>query len=156
MNKKIIFILCLSASLFNLQSAENINGYSNTESEEELLALTKQAEQFLALSIKAEQRLKSIQDGSPDGQPTIFDTIQGLMESTTIGSSAVRKEHKAEIKKHLKGSGCFTCGATNEVKFCGRCKAIMFCSKKCQKITWENGHKEECSKIALMMKEYNF
>jgi len=149
MNKKTIFILCLSTSLFNLQSAENIK-------HDFIRAHPELAKQFLALTGQVEQALKSAEDSFPkDGPPTPFYMIQALIKAYEVGPPEIRERNKIALKKQLKKFGCFTCRA-NTAKFCGGCEAIMFCSKECQKIAWKDHHKKECPQIALMMKEHNF
>ncbi|MCF8298917.1 MAG: zinc finger MYND domain-containing protein [Saprospiraceae bacterium] len=148
MNKKTIFIFCLSASLFNLQSAENIKRdfiSKHPELEKEFLALTGQIEQVL----------NSAEDNFPDGKPTPFYMIQAFIKASEVGPLEIREGNKIALKKQLKKFGCFTCKA-NTAKFCGECKAIMFCSTECQRIAWKDHHKKECPQIALMMKEHNF
>jgi len=34
------------------------------------------------------------------------------------------------------------------MKNCASCKAIIYCSKECQKESWRKGHKETCAKIS--------
>lgn len=44
---------------------------------------------------------------------------------------------------------CANCGSTTHLKECMRCKAVVYCSKECQKAHWkaENGHKSTCNVI---------
>jgi hypothetical protein len=45
---------------------------------------------------------------------------------------------------HLQHNG------TQQVKLrgCAGCKAAMYCSARCQKIAWDSGHREDCSRFA--------
>ena len=149
MNKKTIFILCLSTSLFNLESSQK-------EKNDLIREHPQLAEQFLALTEQAVQVTQSAEDNFPDGQPTFFYMVQAFIKITEIGPPEIRERNKIAIKKQLKTFGCFTCRKKDEVKFCGGCKTIMFCSKECQATGWKDHHKKECPKIALMMKEHSF
>uniref|UniRef100_A0A7S3PTL4 MYND-type domain-containing protein n=1 Tax=Chaetoceros debilis TaxID=122233 RepID=A0A7S3PTL4_9STRA len=40
---------------------------------------------------------------------------------------------------------CYICKATFHVKKCTRCKEVSYCSVRCQKEHWRNGHKEVCT-----------
>lgn len=43
---------------------------------------------------------------------------------------------------------CFQCGKGNdnsvELRLCGGCKVVRFCSRKCQKLSWKQEHGKEC------------
>lgn len=40
---------------------------------------------------------------------------------------------------------CDECGAIAELSACARCHTVAFCSRRCQKRNWKNGHKEVCT-----------
>ena len=42
------------------------------------------------------------------------------------------------------GSDCCVCGATGASKLCGKCRQAKYCSSKCQRRHWTDGHKECC------------
>lgn len=46
---------------------------------------------------------------------------------------------------------CFHCKKAllqcAELRWCSRCKAVMYCSKKCQKKSWSKGHRVQCSRV---------
>lgn len=49
---------------------------------------------------------------------------------------------------------CSTCFKQNyDVRECSRCKAVAYCSKKCQTNDWQAGHKKECKKLAIQNKK---
>ncbi|KAM2323228.1 hypothetical protein PS1_020067 [Malus domestica] len=43
----------------------------------------------------------------------------------------------------IKGSYCVVCYCPTTTR-CARCKAVRYCSAKCQIVHWRQGHKEEC------------
>jgi tetratricopeptide (TPR) repeat protein len=43
------------------------------------------------------------------------------------------------------GAICNHCGGGGATMRCGRCKAVKYCSGKCQKAHWKAGHKSECA-----------
>ncbi len=64
------------------------------------------------------------------------------------------------------GPFCATCQKTNKqeddskdkgggqsIKNCSRCSVVKYCSKKCQREDYTNGHKEACAKIEKHKKE---
>jgi len=38
--------------------------------------------------------------------------------------------------------------------FCDRCKRVNYCSRKCQKVHWRAGHKEQCEEMRDIRKAY--
>jgi hypothetical protein len=55
------------------------------------------------------------------------------------------------LRMHRSGRCCALCKQAPEAneKFnaCGNCKLFRYCSPRCQKKHWKNGHKEECLKM---------
>jgi hypothetical protein len=50
---------------------------------------------------------------------------------------------------------CNTCGKLPELvpsglKFCGKCKKVLYCSVECQKKDWDPFHKKWCKAFAKM------
>lgn len=45
--------------------------------------------------------------------------------------------------------GCAACGATGSALQCGRCKAVHYCGRECQKRDWKN-HKESCVPLSQL------
>ncbi|EKD17206.1 uncharacterized protein L3040_008849 [Drepanopeziza brunnea f. sp. 'multigermtubi'] len=53
-----------------------------------------------------------------------------------------------------KGAACFTCFAQlPTLNKCSRCKRIRYCSQKCQKKDWNDGHKKLC-KVLLGLSDF--
>ncbi len=40
------------------------------------------------------------------------------------------------------------CKKRTRLKTCSKCQLTTYCSKKCQKIHWKNGHSWQCSKYS--------
>ncbi|KAJ7958440.1 Ubiquitin carboxyl-terminal hydrolase [Quillaja saponaria] len=47
-------------------------------------------------------------------------------------------------------SVCATCGNFGDKK-CSRCKAVRYCSQKCQQTDWKSGHNKKCSDFHLAL-----
>ena len=43
---------------------------------------------------------------------------------------------------------CAACGKDAPTNICGRCRAVKYCDRKCQKAHWRNGHKQACYKAS--------
>lgn len=41
--------------------------------------------------------------------------------------------------------GCYVCGKLQQVKTCGGCRKVQYCSYECQRAAW-GSHKEVCNK----------
>ena len=52
----------------------------------------------------------------------------------------------------LQSTLCAVCGTAGATKCCGRCKAVVYCSRKCQRSHWK-AHKKECGKPKPKPKE---
>lgn len=53
-----------------------------------------------------------------------------------------------EPRKVLEQRTCGTCGITSrELKACGGCYSVWFCSPRCQRLHWKSGHKTECAEL---------
>ncbi len=89
-------------------------------------------------------------------------------ESVMTCSDCLQKKHTEfqcnlciealkEIKPFLTSSAkyCACCGNSNpkQLRACGRCRELMYCSVNCQKRDWKKAHKRECSKISCNTKQ---
>jgi hypothetical protein len=54
-------------------------------------------------------------------------------------------EHEI-IKYDTRSRSCQKCGKTDNIKMCGRCRNVFYCSVKCQRSDWKN-HKINCKKL---------
>jgi hypothetical protein len=83
-----------------------------------------------------------------------------LFTTLTHNSSAAEGPSKpktsAESIAKIRSAGCVGCKKkeTKEelLKVCARCKVTPYCSKKCQKTHWQNGHKDSCYKLGIIFK----
>ena len=41
---------------------------------------------------------------------------------------------------------CARCGSPANLKRCGKCRAVRYCSMECARAAWKAGHKQECGK----------
>ena len=46
---------------------------------------------------------------------------------------------------------CRTCNAPGELKYCQKCKSVLYCCPQCQKQDWPR-HKKECSELRMQRK----
>ena len=73
-----------------------------------------------------------------------------------IHKMARRFAHKMELLPEKQCDNCnisFSSERTRN-KMCGRCKAVWYCSKACQREHWTaGGHKKECRSVAEQMSE---
>mmetsp|Transcript_34249 Transcript_34249/g.65958 ORF Transcript_34249/g.65958 Transcript_34249/m.65958 type:complete len:452 (-) Transcript_34249:229-1584(-) len=52
----------------------------------------------------------------------------------------------------MNGLGCMCCGSINEkLKACSKCKAVHYCSHRCQSQDWTAGHRDECKILQLFL-----
>lgn len=72
--------------------------------------------------------------GSPMCQKATAKMMEEIMDEI----------HDEELNCDIK---CETCGKTEDVKRCAKCKARAYCSRDCQKIDWPK-HKKMCSQLA--------
>ena len=53
---------------------------------------------------------------------------------------------------------CDACGNESDTKLkcCAGCRSVYYCDEKCEKIDWDNGHKQECKvmKVKKDKKKY--
>ena len=52
----------------------------------------------------------------------------------------------------LCGYTCYGCGLqipNDKLKFCGKCKVLCYCCRKCQRFHWNKVHKKECKNVGL-------
>ena len=61
------------------------------------------------------------------------------------------EEKSSEVTPDLKVDTCCVCKSSQDVKRCGRCKLVSYCSKKCQKLHLEE-HSKYCGALADLMK----
>ena len=72
-------------------------------------------------------------------------------DKETEGAGDVADEPSVEEPPALKVEACCVCGSTTEVKRCGKCKLVSYCSKTCQKSHIEH-HSKYCGAIADLLK----
>ena len=78
----------------------------------------------------------------------MFNTYLSPLPTAFHGETFDRP--KSQLNPLPPGSvgGCANCGkpATKvKLSMCARCKAVAYCSKKCQKAAWKSGHKSVCA-----------
>mmetsp|Transcript_15353 Transcript_15353/g.23012 ORF Transcript_15353/g.23012 Transcript_15353/m.23012 type:complete len:458 (-) Transcript_15353:127-1500(-) len=49
---------------------------------------------------------------------------------------------------------CNQCGNPNELKACSRCHSAFYCSRECQVLHWNSGHKKKCKKEKIAHEKY--
>ncbi|XP_063947392.1 ubiquitin carboxyl-terminal hydrolase 19 isoform X5 [Daucus carota subsp. sativus] len=72
-----------------------------------------------------------------------------LEASVQYGAAVAKEESVSE--KLVDRSECALCFSV-ATKFCSRCKAVRYCSGKCQIIHWRQGHKQECRPYSIVKK----
>lgn len=96
----------------------------------------------------------------------LHDKIKGMRFSAQL---VINNVHLMAITADDEVLTCAMCGKDDNVSKCKRCMTVAFCSKECQKLHWDAGHKAECKpkdfyqKSLVMattyptfMSEYNF
>ena len=176
MNKKTIFILCLSASLFNLQSTENIlkpaEGSPRRLTQEQINSVPLKLPKDMIEGITEYSRHEF-----PDNLTKQANLLQAInlfhqIESPTSGTAQTIGEYchitaqefteccmflriKKEVKKLPEDPKlCFKCkeGSTKvPLKKCGACKMVYYCSEACQRTDWK-AHKTWCSLLSQLGK----
>jgi len=64
------------------------------------------------------------------------------------------KRQEKKMKKIKKRFTCNVCGKEGDnLKKCGACKKVYYCSTDCQKHDWKHGHKAICKKIKRLKKK---
>ena len=61
------------------------------------------------------------------------------------------EEATSFLQTQLKAK-CFSCGKAGSMSCCSRCKCAYYCSRECQAVAWNNGHKATCKQIRRMQK----
>ena len=89
---------------------------------------------------------------TPKFAQELFGNLYNLFlpDELKITKSDIRS---ARIKSPF--DACATCGKHQtqlQLKKCGRCKAVFYCSVACQKNDWKQ-HKTECKKLSQKIKE---
>jgi len=51
------------------------------------------------------------------------------------------------MQKTFDRNACFVCGKTTDLKQCENCNSYSYCSKRCQRADWYNGHFFRCRKL---------
>ena len=77
--------------------------------------------------------------------------IECSVNATGKERKRYRKEQYAKLvqRAHCGWSECSNTGndTTGTMKMCGRCKMSYYCSRRCQKKAWKQGHKQCCLKL---------
>ena len=117
---------------------------------------------LLAAAFRAQRR--STDDFTPDDPQHLYG-YRAAQLSVALGLADDHLRHRAEIdadiveqiEKNLESdrdacrshgnapSLCDYCGNGGEkLQCCSLCKAVVFCSKTCQKASWDTGHRRNC------------
>jgi len=95
----------------------------------------------------AEKCLKQMKKLKPvDEEIKFFNSIPDIF--WTINSN----NESPKFERNLRQCAYFYCenieSKKGEFKKCNACKVVYYCSKKCQKKHWNNGHKKQCNKLS--------
>ena len=63
-----------------------------------------------------------------------------------IGCECCQAEFCRPVKDKKRISVCAQCGDANNLKVCGACEVVFYCSSTCQKANWK-GHKSDCKRM---------
>ncbi|BAT81929.1 hypothetical protein VIGAN_03184600 [Vigna angularis var. angularis] len=66
-----------------------------------------------------------------------------LAEEETVRAETEASYYRYEVVSLPKNKVCAVCFSPTTTR-CARCKAVHYCSGKCQIVHWRQGHKEEC------------
>jgi len=84
--------------------------------------------------------------GAQNAMPDIAPPMVGTLDSNWVDRDVVQRA------VFVGGNACDNCSKTlkelgmDHLECCSRCKIMSYCTKKCQKEAWRNGHKEHCRK----------
>lgn len=86
----------------------------------------------------------------PPGSPLPPET-EAAQRSSAVpaeGFLAYARSRRARLPR-LPPTACARCGTVaRDLKRCGGCRQVAFCSKDCQRVHWREGHKRECRAMA--------
>ncbi|XP_074369865.1 ubiquitin carboxyl-terminal hydrolase 17-like [Apium graveolens] len=80
------------------------------------------------------------------------ESARAEFEATVMYESAAKEEFVKEKVPVVKNQ-CALCFSP-AAKLCSQCKAVRYCSGKCQIIHWRQGHKEECRPYTILDKSH--
>ncbi|KAK1405579.1 Ubiquitin-specific protease 16 [Heracleum sosnowskyi] len=78
------------------------------------------------------------------------ESARAEFEATVLYESVVKEEFVSEKVPVVKNQ-CALCFSP-AAKLCSQCKAVRYCSGKCQIIHWRQGHKQECRPYTIFDK----
>ena len=88
--------------------------------------------------------------GSKEGDTSPVSVSAVVTEDIELEDNDA-EENSSEVTPDLKVDTCCVCKSSQDVKRCGRCKLVSYCSKKCQKLHLEE-HSKYCGALADLMK----
>eukprot|EP00794_Sanderia_malayensis_P019573 gene19573-21504_t len=91
----------------------------------------------------------------PFQQSNLFQTFQASLldpeKSKEINALSALTQSINGLQSANFSETCATCGRKEDVKKCGKCKVVDYCSRNCQELHWST-HKKRCAKFAQQLK----
>ena len=92
----------------------------------------------------------SIHTKDMDGMtPMIMSGDGGMLRSKVCKMIVDIAREEGNARRKVTKNSCANCGKFDASSACAQCKITVYCSKECQRYHWKNGHKAECTKIAM-------